>query len=364
MHLAEQLIKWQKQHGRHDLPWQKTRDPYRRWISEIMLQQTQVTTVIPHYLRFIEAFPDVRTLAAASEDDVLRHWAGLGYYARGRNLLACAKAVMASGGEFPKNREALEALPGIGRSTAAAILSSCWDMPEAILDGNAKRVFARYFGVKRGESETLYQKRLWEIAEETVPQKECSIYTQALMDLGSMVCRRSRPDCGSCPLRDGCKGFASGDPSAFPGVKKRAEKPVRSSSFLVIRSESRLWVVRREMKGVWQGLYCFPEAPHEEEAPDPAALLPEGAAVRLPLRYAGRLPHEFTHYRLEMHFWEGDAVPDTLRHFTGGKWVSIRDADAEALPSPVLKFIQTRFAGILDPRELERPVTDDDTGNA
>ena len=132
--------------------------------------------------------------------------------------------------------------------------------------------------VKRGESETLYQKRLWEIAEETVPQKECGIYTQALMDLGSMVCRRSRPDCGSCPLRDGCKGFASGDPSAFPGVKKRAEKPVRSSSFLVIRSESRLWVVRREMKGVWQGLYCFPEAPHEEEAPDPAALLPEGAA--------------------------------------------------------------------------------------
>ena len=183
MHLAEQLIKWQKQHGRHDLPWQKTRDPYRRWISEIMLQQTQVTTVIPYYLRFIEAFPDVRTLAAASKDDVLRHWAGLGYYARGRNLLACAKAVMASGGEFPKNREALEALPGIGRSTAAAILSSCWDMPEAILDGNAKRVFARYFGVKRGESETLYQKRLWEIAEETVPQKECGIYTQALMDL-------------------------------------------------------------------------------------------------------------------------------------------------------------------------------------
>lgn len=218
-----------------------------------MLQQTQVTTVIPYYLRFIEAFPDVRTLAAASEDDVLRHWAGLGYYARGRNLLACAKAVMASGGEFPKNREALEALPGIGRSTAAAILSSCWDMPEAILDGNAKRVFARYFGVKRGESETLYQKRLWEIAEETVPQKECGIYTQALMDLGSMVCRRSRPDCGSCPLRDGCKGFASGDPSAFPGVKKRAEKPVRSSSFLVIRSESRLWVVRREMKGCGRG---------------------------------------------------------------------------------------------------------------
>lgn len=334
---AKKLIAWQKKAGRSGLPWQLTRDPYLRWVSEIMLQQTQVSTVIPYYEAFARDFPTVSALAAASEEEVLAHWAGLGYYSRARNLHAAAKQVARAGGEMPCTLEGLAALPGIGRSTAAAVLSACWDMPEPILDGNAKRVFSRFFGVKRGASEARFLKELWAIAEREEPRTECGCYAQALMDLGAGLCSRSSPRCAECPLEKDCAAARSGDPGAWPGkpAAKKKERRCETADFIVFLREGRAWLARRGGDAVWKGLWCFPEyagnLPEEEFR---AALARDfGTAPAAPrLRFEAK--HDFTHYRLQMRVWSAQAAEDPKGE---GRWFSAEEAKRGALPAPILE---------------------------
>ena len=236
-HIAEALLEWFEQHGRKDLPWQTNRTPYRVWISEIMLQQTQVSTVIPFYERFMTQLPTVEELAAATEDTVLHLWTGLGYYARARNLHRCAKQVCASHkGVFPSDRAGLEALPGIGRSTAGAILSLAMDTRAPILEGNVKRVLARYHAVAGWPGQRVVSDTLWSHAENHTPQKRVADYTQAIMDLGATCCTRSRPICEQCPLKRGCAACAQGRQSDFPGRKPRKPIPLKQRWLAVVLS--------------------------------------------------------------------------------------------------------------------------------
>ncbi|MBI2961791.1 MAG: A/G-specific adenine glycosylase, partial [Betaproteobacteria bacterium] len=233
---AARLIAWQRAHGRHDLPWQGTRDAYRIWVSEVMLQQTQVATVIPYYERFIARFPEVGSLAKAEEDEVLRLWAGLGYYSRARNLLRAARALAADHeGSFPRSRAALQKLPGIGRSTAAAIAAFAFGRREAILDGNVRRVLARHFALRGHAGETRVAARLWRLAQSLVPARGVERYAQALMDLGAGVCTRRAPACDACPLKRTCRALALGRVDAFPAPALRKPKPRRKTAMLVLR---------------------------------------------------------------------------------------------------------------------------------
>ncbi len=333
---ASRVVAWQKTSGRHDLPWQKTRDPYCRWIAEIMLQQTQVTAVIPYYRRFIAVFPDLKSLAAAEEQEVLRLWAGLGYYSRGRNLLACAKKAAELGG-LPDTAEELMKLPGIGRSTAAALISCCWGRPAAIMDGNAKRVFSRFFGLKRTESASAFEKQLWNLAEREKALTDCGVYTQGLMDLGSGVCVRSRPRCGACPLAENCLALKSGHPEEFPGKKNPVKKirPEREAFFYVLKKKELFGLTRRSGRGVWKGLLCFPESEAETAETGFEALFP--GISRMPLLVGGVFRHEFTHYSLLMKFETAEVSPEA--EIPGVLWLSEEEVLSEAVPSPVAKFV-------------------------
>ncbi len=242
--LAGRLVRWQARHGRRDLPWQRTRDPYRIWLSEVMLQQTQVATVIPYYERFLARFPDVESLAGAELDDVLALWSGLGYYSRARNLHAAAQVLVESRrGRFPRTREGLALLPGLGRSTAAAIAVFAFGEREAILDGNVKRVLARHFAVRGYPGEKRIEDRLWKLAESQLPRKNIERYTQALMDLGSGLCTRTQPACASCPLKATCKARARGKVKAYPQPRPRRTLPERKTSMLLLRfwKSARRW---------------------------------------------------------------------------------------------------------------------------
>jgi len=316
---AEQLIRWQRRHGRHDLPWQASRDPYRVWLAEVMLQQTQVATVIPYYRRFLERFPDVRALAEASQDAVLRLWSGLGYYARGRNLHAAAKAVIASGA-FPRTPEGLRALPGVGRSTAAAIAVFAFGRRAAILDGNVKRVLARRFGV-------VGEKRQWALAERLLPRRGLRAYTQALMDLGATVCTRGSPQCGRCPVARACVARREGRVNELPAPRARKVLPLRRATWFVHLHAGKVLLERRQGEGLWGGLWTFPET-----------RLP-GAAItrRLPA-----LEHGFTHFRLRARPVLC-AAPE--RAAPGQIWLDLADAPGAAVPTPVRRVLRTLGAG-------------------
>jgi len=259
---ATAVLSWYHRHGRKDLPWQQHITPYRVWVSEIMLQQTQVTTVIPYFERFMQRFPDVQSLAAGSQDDVLHLWTGLGYYARGRNLHACAQTVVRDfDGEFPPSVEALSTLPGIGRSTAAAIASISMGINAPILDGNVKRVLTRFFAISGWPGETGVQNQLWQLAEKLTPEHSSREYTQAMMDMGATLCTRAKPACGICPLQPQCKGFATGRPVQFPNSKPKKDKPEKSTLLLMIRNpDGGYLLLQRPQKGIWGGLWSFPEA--------------------------------------------------------------------------------------------------------
>ena len=332
---ARLVISWQLESGRHGLPWQQTRDPYARWVAEIMLQQTRVSSVIPFYERFLQDYPDIHALARASDEDVLSHWAGLGYYSRARNLHACARAVSKSGGVFPNNAEDLCRLPGIGRSTAGAILSGCWDIPAPIMDGNARRVFCRYFGIRREGSETELEKRLWQKAEEELPASQCAVYAQGLMDLGSEVCMRTRPKCEKCPLARNCEGLRAGSPDSFPGKKpssrKKKEQTVR---FLLIRNTTGVWLSRRDGAEVWRGLWCLPRLSECERAFEDmlsSGVLEGGEAW-------GMMRHEFTHYTLHMDVRKATALASDLSKWIPGKWFSSAQLALGAVPTPVKRI--------------------------
>ncbi|MGY8869166.1 MAG: A/G-specific adenine glycosylase, partial [Pseudomonadales bacterium] len=255
------VLDWFDQHGRHNLPWQQDKTAYFTWISEIMLQQTQVTTVIPYFERFIERFPDVQTLANAEQDEVLHLWTGLGYYARARNLHKTAQIVATDYyGEFPQTVEALEQLPGIGRSTAGAVLSISTGKRAAILDGNVKRVLARFYALEGWTGSTANQKTLWEYAERNTPQKRVGEYTQAMMDLGATLCTRSKPSCPSCPLQNHCTALKLGRSSEFPHPKPKKKIPVKQTIMLLLQDEQQQTLLQqRPPTGLWGGLWSLPE---------------------------------------------------------------------------------------------------------
>jgi A/G-specific adenine glycosylase len=340
---AQQVIRWQKHSGRHDLPWQNTRDPYRIWVSEIMLQQTQVTAVIDYYAKFMRRFPSVAALAAASTDDVMQYWAGLGYYARARNLHRAAQMIQAYfGGDFPKTYEEVWSLPGIGRSTAAAICAFAYGEPRAILDGNVKRVFARHFGVDGDVRSKVIEDAMWEIADREVPKKDIEAYTQGLMDLGATLCTRSSPSCLLCPLRSTCVAFNEGRVEELPGKSPKKETPHRQTRMLVMVSANEVLIERRPPTGIWGGLWSLPEVALEDDA---MAIAKNKYAVALA---KGRRPrplpeveHGFTHYSLTIYPVElAVAKKGVAAEEAGRLWLNLSDVAGAALPAPVKKILR------------------------
>jgi A/G-specific adenine glycosylase len=337
---APALIAWQQRHGRHDLPWQNTRDPYAVWLSEIMLQQTQVATVMPYYRRFLERFPTVAALAAATEDEVLALWSGLGYYSRGRNLHRAAGIIVAEhGGRFPETPGALMALPGIGRSTAAAIFVFAFGGRAAILDGNVKRVLARLRGIEGYPGDPAVAARLWRDAEALLPGNNLVAYTQGLMDLGATVCTRRKPRCNECPANTLCAALASDRVSALPTPKPRKALPQRRTMMLVLQRAGEILLEKRPPAGIWGGLWCFPE---EEADADPvAACLRRYGAKVTPGMMLPVVAHGFTHFRL-------DILPQTAMikswpqraEEPGCLWISPEDALQAALPAPVRGIVE------------------------
>lgn len=299
--IAERLLAWFDRAGRHTLPWKTPRDPYRIWVSEIMLQQTQVTTVVPYFERFMMRFPHVQALAEAPADEVLQHWTGLGYYARARNLHRAAQRLTEDhNGMLPADPEALQSLPGIGRSTAGAIAAMAFDVRAPILDGNVRRVLARYHGIRSWPGERRIEQLLWRQAEQHTPESRVADFTQAIMDLGATVCRRSRPDCTQCPLASDCLALAWQQTHAIPAPRPRKERPTRHrTALLLFDRQGRILLEQRPPQGIWGGLWSFPEfetsASAAEHARDLGEVLPAEA-----LNPSAVLVHLFTHYRLEL----------------------------------------------------------------
>jgi A/G-specific adenine glycosylase len=338
------LIAWQREHGRHDLPWQNTRDAYRIWLSEIMLQQTQVSTVILYYARFLERFPHVAALAAAPADDVMALWAGLGYYSRARNLHRCAQVVVEQhGGAFPASVDALAELPGIGRSTAAAIASFAFGARATILDGNVKRVLARVFGVEGFPGEKRVENAMWVLAESLLPSnasdEDVSAYTQGLMDLGATLCVRGKPDCGRCPFAADCVAKQTGRQRELPAARPKKTVPTRRTWMLVLRDGDAVMLEKRPPSGIWGGLWSLPEAADE------AALAARAQALGASDKVAplASLTHTFTHFRLDIEprVVELNKVAGAPVALADGEtvWVPLDRIDAYGVPAPVRKLL-------------------------
>ncbi len=332
---AERVVVWQRRHGRHDLPWQGTRNPYPVWLSEIMLQQTQVTAVIPYFQRFLTRFPNVASLASADQDDVLTLWSGLGYYARARNLHRAARIVVERhGGVFPGQFEAIAALPGVGRSTAAAIAVFVSGVRQPILDGNVKRVLARCFGIAGFPGDKKIEKRMWNLAGGLLPQRDVETYTQGLMDLGAGVCTRHSPRCVVCPLGDTCAARRENRISELPSPRPRKAVQEKSTVMLILQRSGEVLLEKRPEPGIWGGMWSFPEVSDVSQAVA-SSRGRFGAAVKAD----GALPvirHGFTHFALSI-------TPVLLRvmrmepraQSPGHVWLSIENAIGAAVPAPV-----------------------------
>jgi A/G-specific adenine glycosylase len=334
---AARLVAWQKRHGRRGLPWQATQDPYRIWLSEVMLQQTQVSAVIPYYERFLRQFPTVAELAGASEDAVLRLWSGLGYYARGRNLHAAAKQIAAEG-SFPRTSETIGKLPGVGRTTAAAIAAFAFGERSAILDGNVKRVLARCFGVDGWPGTPAVQARLWAIAEKLLPKRDIGTYSQALMDLGATVCTRISPNCNACPVKAACFARRESRVAELPTPRPRKALPQKSATWLVLRQAGRVLLERRPSSGLWGGLWSFPECDHR----GPRAFCREVLNYDVEaMRDLAPLQHGFTHFQLHIRPVVCDVRRSTRAESPGRLWLDLPDAREAAIPAPVKKVLNS-----------------------
>jgi A/G-specific adenine glycosylase len=340
MVFAEKLIVWQKQHGRRGLPWQGTRDPYRIWLSEVMLQQTQVSAVIPYYERFLHRFPTVEALAAASEDEVLQLWSGLGYYARGRNLHAAAKAISQLG-SFPRTAADIETLPGIGKSTAAAIAAFAFGERAAILDGNVKRVLARHFGIAGWPGEKAVQDTLWKRANRLLPKTDIETYTQALMDLGATVCVRT-PKCDACPVSRGCVARKTDRTSAIPAPRPRKALPQKAVTWLLLHDRGQILLEKRPAPGIWGGLWSFPEAPPKDV--NGHCRRSFGCEVRS-RKTLETLEHGFTHFRLRIHPLLCQVTRKPEAQSTRSLWIDVQDVFEAAVPTPVRTLVR-RLNGI------------------
>ena len=341
---APRLLTWFDQHGRHDLPWQHPRSAYRVWLSEIMLQQTQVQSVIPYFQRFIDALPSLPALAAASSDEVMALWSGLGYYARARNLHASAKHCMEHhGGSLPEDFDALMALPGIGRSTAGAILSQACGLPFPILDGNVKRVLTRWHGIAGWPGTPAVERPLWQLAQSLLPQQRLPDYTQALMDLGATVCTRTNPACLLCPINVDCVAQRDKRTAELPTPKPGKAIPRRECAMLMAFDEQgRVLLQKREGRGVWNGLWSLPEAPDADalnifiqqhlHTSESASVLPS-------------FEHVFSHYRLTIHPHRRDRVRQRPHVADNGpmlRWAAPDEWPDVGLPAPVRKLLASQ----------------------
>ena len=338
---ADRLLAWFDQYGRKSLPWQHDITPYRVWVSEIMLQQTQVATVIPHFERFMERFPTVESLAQAEEDEVLHLWTGLGYYARARNLHNAAKTIaFERQGSFPKNVEDLQALSGIGRSTAGAIVSIACGGRAPILDGNVKRVIARCFGIDGWPGQSAVAATMWEKAEELTPAERVADYTQAIMDLGATVCVRSSPKCLACPFQEDCTARATGQIELLPGKKPKKELPVRETGMLIIENERReVLLKRRPNTGLWGGLWSFPECAEEEVETVLDALLPSQSAN---IHRLGELRNTFTHFHLDITPFHVTVTGEPGKVTEADTcWYALDDPPELGLTRPVVRLLKT-----------------------
>jgi len=346
---ADRVIAWQKAHGRHDLPWQQSRDAYRIWLSEIMLQQTQVATVIPYYGRFVERFPDVRALAAAPLEAVMSSWAGLGYYSRARHLHRCAQQVVAEhGAEFPRCTELLAQLPGIGRSTAAAIYALAFGEAAAILDGNVKRVLARHFGIEGYPGNPSVERVLWQHAEDLLPSDDIESYTQGLMDLGATVCTRSRPKCGACPVSDSCRALRERTIDVLPTPRPAKQPRVRSASVLVIHDASGAVLLElRPPSGIWGGLLSLPEFEADASADAIGAATITRYGLRISMGEAlGDIRHEFTHYTYVMQPRLAQVIGTAGVASASLRRISEAELESAPLPAPIRRLL----------RQLAKPV--------
>ncbi|WP_372986802.1 A/G-specific adenine glycosylase [Marinobacter sp.] len=336
---ADKLLTWYDQHGRHDLPWHHDRNAYRVWVSEIMLQQTQVTTVIPYFEVFMARFPTVQDLARAPVDDVLSHWSGLGYYARARNLHKAAQQVVEEyEGEFPQDQEQAESLTGIGRSTAAAIIAQAFGKRATILDGNVKRVLARYHAEPGWPGQTAVLNRLWEHAEEHTPDERVRDYTQAIMDLGAKVCTRTRPDCEACPVSAGCRAYALGETTLYPGSKPKKAKPEKTTWMVILEdSDGRILLERRPPSGIWGGLWSLPELDpaYGPEELSEACEQQLGMTCGDPELISG-FRHTFSHYHLHIQPARLPVTGSSKIADTGQqRWLHRDEALALGLPAPI-----------------------------
>ncbi len=326
---AERLLAWWEDHGRHDLPWQIDRTPYRVWLSEIMLQQTQVSTVVPYFQRFVARFPRLADLAAAERDEVMALWSGLGYYARARNLHAAAQTCMEQhDARLPDSSEALKALPGIGESTANAIIAQAHDRRAPILDGNVKRVLSRHAAISGWPGKTAVQSRLWQESERRTPPDRACDYTQAIMDLGATLCRRSKPDCAICPVAGDCQALALNLVDQLPESRKPRPRPRRSTCLAVIRDkQGRVLLERRPPSGIWGGLWSLPELAAEHSS--------QGQAMP-------SIEHHFTHFILDIHpVLLAAADSPGIAESLDNEWLSPADALSRGLPRPVRQVIES-----------------------
>ncbi|GAB1269603.1 A/G-specific adenine glycosylase [Aurantivibrio infirmus] len=350
------VLDWFHQHGRTHLPWQQDISAYRVWLSEVMLQQTQVATVIPYFEKFIQQFPNVHALAAAPLDEVLHLWTGLGYYARGRNLHACAKKIVADfNGEFPQSVEELSELPGIGRSTAGAICSITWNLPTAILDGNVKRVLARCFAIEGWPGQTQVTKKMWQQAEALTPKDEAGKYSQAMMDLGATLCTRSKPQCSTCPLVSHCQAYASNTIQNFPGKKPKKTLPIKATQMLMLQDPDGHYLLqKRPAAGIWGGLWGFPEITQDENPLDycldhfgEAKLIESWATYR----------HTFSHYHLDIQpIW----IRLEKRHHqvmasNERIWYNVTQPAAVGLAAPVKRLLDKLAKQSLDTINVHSP---------
>lgn len=335
---AEKLIAWQQVHGRHDLPWQQTRDPYAIWVSEIMLQQTQVSAVIGYYTRFMTRFPTIASLAEASQDEVMQYWSGLGYYSRARNLHHAAQTIMRDHqGQFPQDFDQIQTLKGIGRSTAAAISVFAFQQQHTILDGNVKRVLARLHAVDGWPGLPLVEKQLWALAEGLLPDKNLPAYIQGLMDFGATFCTRSKPRCHDCPVQDQCLAFRQQRVSQLPASKPRKPLPEKQITMLMILDAGEILLMRRPNQGIWGGLWSLPEV-LPDDIPEKHARETYGLDTET-LEVLPALWHSFTHFKLEI-------TPQPLQLIgprpllpAGMQWLLLSDAIHAALPAPVRTLI-------------------------
>lgn len=343
---SQRLLTWWAEHGRHHLPWQQERTPYRVWLSEVMLQQTQVSTVIPYFSRFTEKFPELTDLAAASEDDVLALWSGLGYYSRGRNLHKAAQlCVEQHAGELPTDPEILETLPGIGRSTANAIIAQAHDQVLPILDGNVKRVMARHAGIAGWPGQSAVATKLWQAATERLPGSRGADYTQAIMDLGATLCTSRRPSCELCPVHNDCYARNANKQDELPGRKPKKQIPLKTGHFLLLSdADGKIWLQKRPAQGIWASLWCLPQFESEKDAQQ--WLQQQGHNETKPDNQLS-FQHVFTHFKLSaaVHCFKIRQAQQLTNQYqvneASHSWLSLTEALEKGLPQPIRNVLET-----------------------